>query len=74
MAQLGALGLQKGELLKLLSMFPLRHLPLMLSIGCRIRQATRILLGQLPVPALLRKLALKEDLSDKTLCILMSIG
>jgi hypothetical protein len=66
MAQLGALGLQKGQLLKLLPM---------LDISCHVKQATGIRLGQLSGLVLLRKLALKEgDLSNKAFCILASKG
>jgi hypothetical protein len=42
-----ASGPQKGELLKLLLMLLLRHLPPMLGIGRRVKQATGILHGQL---------------------------
>jgi hypothetical protein len=41
-AQLGGLGLQKGELLKVLLVLPLGHLPPTLGIGHLIRQATDI--------------------------------
>jgi hypothetical protein len=63
------------ELLKLLSVLPLRHLPPMLNIDCRNRQAVGIILDQLPGSALLRNLTLKEgDLPDKAFYILLSRG
>jgi hypothetical protein len=65
-AQLGVLGLQKGELLKLLPTLPLIHLPPMLGIDRRFRQATEILLSHLSGLVFLRKLSLKlGDLPDK---------
>jgi hypothetical protein len=74
-ARFEVLGLQKGELHKLLPTLPLRHLPLTLDIGRRVRQAAGILLNQFLGPRLLRKPALKEgDLSDKAFGILASKG
>jgi hypothetical protein len=64
MAQLGALGLQKGELLNLLPVLPLRHLPPMFGISHRVRQAAGILLIQLK----------EGDLPDMAFCILVSRG
>jgi hypothetical protein len=75
MAYLRALGLQKGELLKLLPVLPNRHLPPMLGISHHFTQDAGVLLGHLSGPALLRKLALKEgDLLDKAFGILAGRG
>jgi hypothetical protein len=55
----------------LLPTLSLRHLPPMLGIGHRVRQAVEILLGHFLGSVLLRKLALKEgELLDKAFGIL----
>jgi hypothetical protein len=53
-AQLGALGLQEGELLKLLMLLSLGLLPLPIGINRCIRQVMASLLGHLVSPAHLR--------------------
>jgi hypothetical protein len=71
--QLGALGLQKGELLKQFPALPLRFLPTPLGIGHFIKQALRVLLGHLSSLARLRTLTLeKGDPSNKALYLLTS--
>jgi hypothetical protein len=73
--QLGAPGLQKGELLKVLPAPLLRHLPLMLIISRHIIQATRFLLGHLSNPVRIHKLILEEGyLLEKAFCIFTSRG
>jgi hypothetical protein len=69
-AQLRALGLQKGELLKLLLALPFGHHQPPRNISHHVGQATKILLGHLSGSACLRKLTLEEgNLSDKALCV-----
>jgi hypothetical protein len=72
-AQLRALGLQKGELLELLLVLPLRLLLPPLGISHRIGQAMRVLLGHLLIPTCLRKLTLKKgNLSNKAFYLVVS--
>jgi hypothetical protein len=67
--------LQEGELLKVLPVLPLEHLPLMLSSSRHVRQATGILLGHLSSPTRLRRLTLKEgDLPNKAIDVFTSRG
>jgi hypothetical protein len=71
--QLRALGLQKGELLKLLPVLPLGHHQPPHTISYHVGQATELPLGHLSGSSHLRKFTLKEgDLPDKALYVLMS--
>jgi hypothetical protein len=73
--QLRALGVQTGELLKVLSVPLLEHLPSALSIDCHIKQAMEFLLGHLLSPMHLHKLTLEEgDVSNKAFYIYTSRG
>jgi hypothetical protein len=71
--RLRTLGLQKGELLKQLSMLPLGHHQPARTISRRVRQAMELPLGHLSGPARLHKLTLEEgDLLDKVFYVFMS--
>jgi hypothetical protein len=67
------MGLQKGELIKLLPALPLRHHQPSHTISLRVRQTAEFLLGHISGSSRHRELTLEEgDLQNKALCILMS--